>query len=330
MTDTIAKSESQIADAAGAVAPVASPDGSERRQGLGGADMAAILDLSGYSDKWSVWAEKCGVDTGQEFADSPESRWGLAAEDALAAWYTAETGVELSPGQFVRHPEHPIVQGHTDRMIGDDGIVEFKTDASPGAWNAWGEEGTDEIPFGHLVQCQWYLFASGRRYCVVIALVCGRILIYRVEADPELHALLLVEAQEFWGDYVLTNTPPPEDGSKGATRVLRALGVGREDITIEADGRAIEMARQYEVARLAKVAAALEHDRRKQIVMRYLNDAGATVMRGDGWRLTYRTRFTPTLEALRPEPTAERDPPEPPATPGRAPVFAIPDFSVDL
>lgn len=259
MTDTTPTATSTVADrAAGAGAPVGSqdpPDGSERRRGLGGADMAAILHYSPWRGPWQVYAEKLGYDSGRAFGDTPESRLGSALETVLGEHYAREEGFELVIGGFVQHPRSGIVHGHLDARVRDhgvalpSGILEIKTAADVGAYKLWGEPGGDDVPTHVLVQCQTYLAITGLPWCDVAALIQGRFAVYRIKAKPSLHDKLVGYAEHWWERHIVAGDPPPLDGSAIIGRVLRSMhGATTRGLTLDPDAEDDKLG--AEIARL--------------------------------------------------------------------------------
>ncbi|MCA1195105.1 YqaJ viral recombinase family protein [Saccharopolyspora sp. 6V] len=142
-----------------------------RRNGLGGSEIAAVLGLSPYESRFSLWHRKRGEAAPQP--DNDEMRAGRYLEPAVVAMFTD------------RHPEYRVRRAGTfrsrartwqianpDRIItGPDGreVLEIKTARSS---DGWGEPGTDEIPVYYRAQVLWYLDVLGLS-CARVAVLIG-------------------------------------------------------------------------------------------------------------------------------------------------------------
>ncbi len=194
----------------------------ERRLGLGGSDIAAILGLDPWKSPMQVYAEKVGrgrpVDP--DALDEHESeamRWGNLLEPVVAA--EAARRRDLHP---VRVPgavnrEHPWMRCNIDRAIfpldqgdlADPGVLEVKTtDARRG--DEWAH---DEVPAPALAQTHWAMIVTGWSWGLVAGLVGGNSLqLVDVKPDPELHDMIRERAEAFWTYHVLGERPPPPGG----------------------------------------------------------------------------------------------------------------------
>lgn len=198
----------------------------ERRTGIGGSDIAAIVGLHPFRTVHQVWMDKVGL--GEDgAADAEAARWGRIMEPIIGSEYARreEVSVVRFDPAFVRDQERPWVVGTPDYRIADAPVgVECKF---PGWRQAhrWGFAETDEIPEEALCQAQWYLWlyrGTIKRWDVA-ALLGQELRIYRIAPQPDLQALLLARAEEFWQGHVLTQRPPAPDASAGTCEMLAAI-----------------------------------------------------------------------------------------------------------
>ena len=134
----------------------------DRTKYLGGSDIGAILGLSPYKTPLDIWLEKTGKQINQ--ADNLPIRFGTFAESFVANEYARTTGTTLIEyPKAISHSKYPYLQGHIDRFIATDPILElFKEDgtctashllecktASPFMQHQWGEAGSDEVPMSY-------------------------------------------------------------------------------------------------------------------------------------------------------------------------------------
>lgn len=229
----------------------------ERRGGLGGSDMGAILGLSPYRTPFQVWQEKTG--RSEPFTGNLQTRFGTYAEEFVAREYCERTGRRVQRyNAMLRHPEAPLI-GHVDRLVVPDGAKrasyrsEIRTDRGLEAKTAhalaasrgddWGEDGTDQIPSAYLIQSAAYMALTGCEYWDLACLFGNSdFRIYHLRRDLELEAMLIDEASRWWRDHVVADVPPdPQSESEARQRWSRHVD-GRV-IDISADGA--DLLRKY-------------------------------------------------------------------------------------
>ena len=211
-----------------------------RRSGIGGSDIAAILGLSPWKTALDVYLEKRGEADGT-VSDSDAVYWGNVLEAVVADEYAKRTGRKIQRiNQIIRHPEYDWAIGNIDRaivspgsrvrvagdggtLLGADGILEVKT-ASMFKASEWGRDGDeDAVPLHYQAQVMWYLGITGQHWADVTALIGGqRMVIRRIHRDDETIAAMLERAHEFWHRHVLTRTPPEPAKAKDAERLVPA------------------------------------------------------------------------------------------------------------
>jgi putative phage-type endonuclease len=199
-----------------------------RRQGIGSSDAAAAVGLNPYQSPLELWLIKTGRDEGLPQVDPNDDGspmfWGTVLEPVVAERYACRTGNKVRRNNAVlQHPDpdKSWMLANIDReIIGNPEvqILECKTAGEFGA-RLW-REGVPEY-----IQCQvqHQLAVTGKQAADVAVLICGQELrIHRIERDDELIAHLLELERRFW-EYVITDTPPPADGSESAGIALQAL-----------------------------------------------------------------------------------------------------------
>lgn len=217
----------------------------DRRKGVGGSDVAAILGLSPYRTPVATWLDKTGQDTGEEVSEKSQElmHWGHTLEDVVAKEFQERTGMkvqrvnkQLVTGEsgwmranLDRAIVNPEIAGtvrvlpeekRTDgRMLTTDVILECKT-AHAFSADKWGPSQEDEIIYGTVVtehkiplyyetQVQWYLGITGAKTCYVAVLIGGNdFRIYKVDRDEEAIRMIVEKCREFWFGYVLTKKEP--------------------------------------------------------------------------------------------------------------------------
>jgi putative phage-type endonuclease len=193
-----------------------------RLNGLGASEVPAIVGADGAWDSpLNIWAIKTGLIPPQSDEDIEEHvELGTLLEPVIAALYTRRTGNQLIESGTLVHPNDPLQIATPDRLvIGKPWIVQIKKVRSRS--NAWGREGTDEIPESVLAQCQWELSVTGREIAEVPVLFFGsHLAIYRVKRDDEMISGLVRIAHAWWDAHVVARVPPSVDGSERTKEAL--------------------------------------------------------------------------------------------------------------
>ncbi|MDV7212872.1 YqaJ viral recombinase family nuclease [Azotobacter beijerinckii] len=199
-----------------------------RKRGIGSSDAAAAVGLNPYKSPLELWMEKTGRDGAQPKADPHDEEsplyWGTILEPIVAAHYSRRSGNRVRRVNAVlQHPDPQLswMLANLDREVlgaGEVQILECKTAGLNGA-RLW-KEGVPEYV---QLQVMHQLAVTGKQAADVAVLLGGQQLeIHRIERDERLIARLIRLEQQFW-QYVVTDTPPPADGSASADAALRCL-----------------------------------------------------------------------------------------------------------
>lgn len=192
-----------------------------RRGGIGGSDVAAILGMSPWRSPYQVWADKTGQlpvnDSGNEF-----THWGDIMEPILANEFAATTGKKVyRQNKTYCHPKYDFLRANIDRDIaGEPGFLEIKT-AMEYKSGEWVDE---EVPAPYLLQVQHYMNVLDRPYCYFAALIGGHhFIIKKVERDQTLIDDVQQRLVVWWQRHVIAGEPPVVDGTDSTKRTLQAL-----------------------------------------------------------------------------------------------------------
>lgn len=191
----------------------------DRRHGIGGSDVAAILGLSPFKSPLDVYLEKVGE------ADSTEENermyWGSRLESLVADEYSLRHDRKVRRRhQAVVHKKYTWMRANVDRIVINlDRLLECKTTSERNA-DLWGEPGTDQIPELYMAQVQHYIIVAQHAAIDVAVLIGGQeYRDYTVEADPEIRDMLLEEENRFWHEHVLAGVPPAPRSIEEAARL---------------------------------------------------------------------------------------------------------------
>ena len=199
-----------------------------RKQGIGSSDAAAAVGLNPYKSQLELWLEKTERDTSLPKLDPNDEEspayWGNILEPIVATHYTKRSGHRVRRiNAVLQHPDPklPWMLANIDReVIGADDvqILECKTAGINGA-RLW-KEGVPEYV---QLQVMHQLAVTGKQAADVAVLLGGQHLeIHRIERDESMIARLIDLERLFW-DYVVSDTPPPADGTASAEAALRCL-----------------------------------------------------------------------------------------------------------
>lgn len=260
-----------------------------RKEGIGSTDSAAILGLSPWKSPHDVWMAKVGE--GDEEVSEPNlPQWlGLKLQDAIGELYTKQTGqpVVADPNQYAHEPRN-ILRAHVDFRwsLGPSGpIVEIKTASHK---KGWGEAGTADVPKHYWIQVQQQMACLPEVPFADVAVLFGHndFRVYHVPRDQTFIDSLIADMEEWWDLYVETKTPPPLDGSEGASKMLRRRYPDDDGTIIPAtaDHSALVTA----LMDIRETKAAIE--RAEELYVQQLKDAigQAQGIQGPGWHISWK------------------------------------------
>lgn len=190
----------------------------DRKRYIGGSDVAAILGLDPYGKTpYTTYLAKIGEAPAEMDADKRRflerrKRW----EGPIVEMLREEFGGEIvaTNNRYI-DAEHDFMAAEIDFEWRDaDGSAqngEIKT-VSPRAFGeryGWGEEGSDEVPIHYAAQVMHGLGVTGRKVCVVAAMIgLDSMIFYRIERDDDLIADIRGKLTKFWTQHVVPRRPP--------------------------------------------------------------------------------------------------------------------------
>ncbi len=228
--------------------------------------VAAVLGLSPYESPFSLWFRMKGTAAPQEQTRAMQA--GHYLEDAICRYVADQVGLWAVAGGTWENRERPWQVATPDRRAcrnarGNgwrvDTVIEAKT---AGSWEAWGREGTDDVPPHVRAQVLWQLDVLGLEVGYVGALLSASQLRW-YEVRPYAGELDYVrgECQSFL-DSLAGDQPPNVDGHDETYRVLRALHPEIENREVEVPAAlAVEWTSAVHRLRAAEAAHALARAR---------------------------------------------------------------------
>ena len=178
----------------------------DRKEFIGGSDIAAVMGMSRWKTPLQLWAEKTGQIEQADLSSNEAVQLGTELEDFVAKKFERETGLSVrrSPKIYI-HDNYLFMRCQVDRLVtGTDELLECKT------CSAWKEKEWDgeEIPQEYILQVMWQLMITGRSVGHIAVLIGGQKFRYKkIEADKELFKSMTEAAVSFW-KMVEEGTPP--------------------------------------------------------------------------------------------------------------------------
>lgn len=241
----------------------------ERKKSLGGSDAGAVLGMNEYSSPYTIWAEKTGKLP--PFEGNEWTKLGNDLEFYVAQRFSEVSGLKVvNDSATWRNSKYPHLHANIDRkVVGMKAGVECKLTSELNAK----KYKNGEFPDRFYAQCVEYLAVTEFERWFLVVLIYGKgVKVYQMTRIPNdvvpewCEASVYVEDGEiealakatgdFWNDYVLTNTPPPVDGSDSTTDTLKT-------IYPESNGETVSLMAFEEDLKQYKHLASLEEDYKK-------------------------------------------------------------------
>lgn len=247
---------------------------------------------------------------------------GHRLEDITLDYPAEELGLRRAKAEFRRHPDYEMFGDSADAVYyaaANDSaplyVGEAKTVAR-GALGDYGEEGTDQIPNGALVQCHWHLAHWPEvSTCIVPVLLGGydfEFRVYYVRRNQQFEAALLEDLARWHRDYVIADKPPPATVPEDTAHLL-TLHPNSTKGLLKPTPEIHELVLAKDAAAQAKKAAEESEELAKVRLREILGEHEG--VEGDGWKVRYK-RNRPSLstdwekiarDLLRGMPQAERE-----------------------
>lgn len=184
----------------------------ERRAGIGGSEVAAIMGENHWNSPRQIWMSKMGMFDDKPQQQSEAARWGNLLETVVAdEWALREDRKYVHIPVILQDDERPYLLANIDGFtLSSDGqvitgILEIKTTS---AYNqsVW-ENGP--LPFHYMCQTNWYCGITRLGAYTIVCLVGGQHLYsYDLPADSELFAREVAAADDFWLNHIVTGIEP--------------------------------------------------------------------------------------------------------------------------
>jgi putative phage-type endonuclease len=197
------------------------------RAGIGGSDVASVMDQNPWKSAFTLWAEKSGK-AWQDIPASMPMKMGTAFEPVIRQLFA-----EANSEWLKVHETGTWASIEEPRSVANvDGIIEWD-DGSLGVLEIkFSRQYWDKLPEHYNLQVQHYLSVLGFKRGVVVAVAGGDWKEFDVVRNDSLIEDMKRRVQAFYG-FLDTDTAPDYDGSESTYETVRELSEGLQDGEIE-------------------------------------------------------------------------------------------------
>jgi putative phage-type endonuclease len=186
-----------------------------RRKGIGGSDVAAVLNLSPYRTARDLYYDKIGVAPRIEEEDkSITFEIGHLLEDVVAQIFAKKTGLTVYEDHTMyQHPLFPFLIADVDRFVllpdGKKGLLECKTSHYNNMKTTWLN---GAVPRYYELQVKHYLSVMNLDTAYIACLFSNNendFVWARIDRDLEEEESTILQLQQFWDRNVRSRVEPP-------------------------------------------------------------------------------------------------------------------------
>jgi putative phage-type endonuclease len=190
----------------------------DRRNGIGGTDIGAILGINPYKTAYDVYQEKVH-NYEKDLSWNEKVIWGNLLEEPISRRYADLMKVDLISIEPIQSLKHPYLFGSPDRLIkGRKKGLEIKA-VGESQKCLWGASGSQEVPEYYYIQAAHYMLVLDYDSWDIAVLIGGQELrIYSFERDREIDNIILTNSSVFWRDHILKRVPPPINFTHPSTK----------------------------------------------------------------------------------------------------------------
>jgi len=261
----------------------------ERRKGIGGSDMPAILGVDKYRSPYDVYLDKIG--RGPVIEVTKPMQRGTAMQPIISDIYAETTNRELMQYESIRkHEKIPYLLANVDGVIFADrgeGILEIKC---PGL-HVFGQCQREGLPKSYIIQLNHYLNVWGLHWGSIAVFNAEKweLIHFDVERDDELIEMMEERGKWFWMKVV--KREPPEDLVVDAVDVKMPEYSG-EVVQVESHPTVKDLWHKYTkdliMAKALKEEVAEIEKTAKERIQKLMTGVDADVCESDGVRVYWR------------------------------------------
>jgi predicted phage-related endonuclease len=181
----------------------------QRRLGIGGSDVASVLNLEPWGCARRLFYEKTGVEADYRLS-GPQLQRGKDMEPLIAAMFARITGFRVEKQDAVPHPKLAFLRVNADLLVedheGNIGVAEIKDQDA----RVFAKSKREGIHLGYALQLQHGMIVWGLKFGYMVVHCVenwGNPIIWRVEEDLELQKMMVDACAEFWRRVVEDDIP---------------------------------------------------------------------------------------------------------------------------
>lgn len=256
----------------------------QRKKGIGASEAAAILGMNPFVSPLDIWLVKKGLKVVEE---NEAMKRGQKFEPIIAEMYQEATGLELIKSDTIYHPKYQILYATPDRIIkGQKKGLEIKNVGMNMA-DGWGEEGTDEIPQYHLIQCIMCMAMTDYPEWDASPLIGGEdFRIYHIDRDIELENSIIERLLKWWETYIIGNREPDIDSSHSCADYLASKYPRNFRPLKQADADTEQLIQRLAEVRYSLKSFEEQEEAIKNLLKTYIGDADG--VQGQSGRCTWK------------------------------------------
>jgi putative phage-type endonuclease len=238
-----------------------------RKQGIGGSDVAPIMGLSPWSTPLDLYNDKtCQELNCEELSD--DLKRGIRVEKYILQEYSENTNTEIETNlPPLIDIKYPFMRGNADaKIIGQNILVEAKSTKAPIA--TW-EKG---IPEYYRTQVAYYaMLADAERVDIPVLFSNWQYACFTYWRDYEFEAQIKAAIINFWQNHIITGVAPEPSNIAELPAAYPRL---EEAKTIKADNEIREKVYQLQEASEQRKALEKQEKKLKTEIQCFMGDAG--------------------------------------------------------
>ena len=239
----------------------------DRKLGIGGSDIAAIMGLSPYSTPLDVYRDKMNHEVVYEELTEDLKR-GARVEKYILQEYCEVNNCALETNlmPFI-HPEYPFMRGNIDAKVANQNvIVEAKSTKCP--ISLW-EQG---IPEYYRTQVAYYaMLSNAERVDVPVLFSNWQYACFTYWRDYEYEARIKKAVIDFWNNHIVAGIPPEPSTPAELQEVYPRIEDAK---TIKADSYIREKVNIWQETSMKRKELEKREEKLKIEIQNFMGDAG--------------------------------------------------------
>ena len=226
----------------------------DRKNRIGGSDVAALFGLDPYKSYWRLWHEKAGNIEPEDVSQKDEVKFGVKMETAIAVWFSEENKLEYHYTDYIGSKNINNFGGKPDFYIEKTplennpnmGVLEVKTTG----YNSYKLWVNGEPPIHYQLQLQTYMGLSGMKWGMLAILVDRKLLPpFEYEFRPKVFSAIEQKVVEFWQSIKEGREPDPTQADTNLAFLQRELSDETVDLSDHKElARLLSIYKSYDAA----------------------------------------------------------------------------------